>query len=575
MIPSPGSGPGTHQTAPQATLMDNTNMSGPDQASEPAGDAPVTELSAVLLRRGLTTASDWLSHNASAIDAINVFPVPDGDTGSNMALTLRSAVAEFDLLPDDAPVPDVLAACARGALMGARGNSGVILSQWLRGLAEGVANGPASTAALNAGASQAAATARSAIAEPRGGTILSVSDALSKQGDGNSILAWMEDVLERAQEAVAQTPDQLPILREAGVVDAGALGLSTLLEGLLWGLRGDPLPAKSREAGEIDPQWMMEAGAGLAESSGFCTEFIVDNLGPDATVDNAALRRSMEALGESVLVVGDRQMAHVHLHTSDPATAFAAGASFGRVSEGKADDLAAQHAVLQPGAGLAEIAVVAVAYGDGYIDQFRSLGVSVIVPGGQTMNPSAAAILRAAQTTHAREVLVLPNNINILPAAEQAAQLAGADEPRLHIVRTRSQPAGVAALTALIQGASAEANAATMTEAATSLLTGAVTYAARSVAEPVRLVQGQPFALLESEIIAAAEAPDDALYLLVGKMLAQAPSASLLTLYQGGGVSANASEAAVERIRQAVPAGVEIELVIGGQPHYPWEVSLE
>ncbi len=550
-------------------------MAGPDQTSEPAGEAPVTVLSAPLLRRGLTTAADWLSRNASAIDAINVFPVPDGDTGSNMALTLRSAVAEVDQLPGDTLASDVLTACARGALMGARGNSGVILSQWLRGLAEAVTGDPVSAAELDSAVAQAATVARSAIAEPREGTILSVSDALSQQGDANSIIEWAEGVVERARRAVERTPDQLPILRDAGVVDAGALGLSTLLEGLLLGLRGDSLPAESREAGTIDPQWMAEAGAGLAESSGFCTEFVVDIVGPKASVDSAALRRSMEALGESVLVVGDRQMAHVHLHTTDPEAAFAAGASFGRVSEGKADDLAAQHAVLQPGAGLAEMAVVAVASGHGYIDQFRSLGVSVIVPGGQTMNPSAAAILRAAQTTHAREVLVLPNNINILPTAEQAAQLAGADEPRLHVVGTRSQPAGVAALTALIQGASAEDNAAMMTEAATSLLAGAVTYAARSIEEPLRLVQGQPFALLESEIVAAAEELDDALCLLVGKMLAQAPSASLLTLYRGGDVSAEASEAAIERIRQAVPAGVEVELVIGGQPHYHWEVSLE
>ena len=564
-------GPRTDEKAPRTAPVDNTKMPGPDKASEPAGDAPVTELSAPMLRRGLATAADWLAQNAAAIDAINVFPVPDGDTGSNMALTLRAAVGELDSLPADASVPRMLAAAARGALLGARGNSGVILSQWLRGLAEAVTTDPVSTPDLIAAVAQAALASRASVVEPREGTILSVGDALAGQDEASSVLEWAEAVVQRAREAVERTPDQLPMLRDAGVVDAGALGLSTVVEGLLYGLRNEALPEPPGDAGEINPQWLAEAGPGLAQASGFCTEFVVAG----SALDGAALRRSMEELGDSVLVVGDQQMAHVHLHTADPEAAFSVGTSFGLVSEGKADDLAAQHAVLQPGVELAEIAVVAVASGGGYIDQFRALGVSVIVPGGQTMNPSAASILRAAHTTHARHVLVLPNNANILPAAEQAAQLAGPDDPRLHVVGTRSQPAGVAALAALTTGVSAEENAATMTEAATGLLTGAVTHAARAIEEPLRLTEGQPFALLESEIVFAADSLDDALCSLVAEMIARAPAASLLTLFQGADLSAEAAEAAVERLGDALPDGVELEVVIAGQPHYPWEVSLE
>ena len=553
-------------------------MTETDKANSSAG-AETEALTGKLARRMLEGASIWLTRNAAAIDAINVFPVPDGDTGSNMALTMQAAVERLSEGGRETAAEELRLA-ARGALLGARGNSGVILSQWLHGLAESLAESLAGpkrddVGALNQALEHAAEAARGAVVDPKEGTILSVASAVGNAVRAESIVALMEAGLGRAQLAVERTPEQMPLLREAGVVDAGALGLAIVWEGMLFGVRGLDPPQVPVEAGAIDPGWLVQAGQTSEAGFGFCTEFVVTGEGLEAE----ALRVAMSEVGSSVGVVGDPSMLHVHVHTGAPESAFARAAVFGAVSGRKADDMSAQHAGLlaETRHELPELAVVAVASGEGFMQLFHDLGVAAVVAGGPTMNPSAAAILQAATTTHAREVIVLANDTNIVPAAELAARLAAAEagSPRIRVVASADQPGGVAALSALEQGGDAAGNARRMSGAAARLVSGFVTRAARAIKQPVALREGQSFAALDGTIVEGTDDDAGALIALVRAMLKRQTDAALLTLYQGIDVDPDEAAATEREVEAVVGEEIEVELVIGGQPHYPWLASLE
>lgn len=531
------------------------------------------EVSGATLRRMLAEAAAALELHAAAIDAINVFPVPDGDTGANLAATLRAVTGAMAPLPADASAGAVLEAGARGALTGARGNSGVILSQWLLGLARS-ASGAAelNRAALEAAFKSASEAAWAALAEPREGTMLSVAAALAapETHSDASMEACLAEAVARAQAAVARTPEQLPVLAAAGVVDAGALGLSEVVAGMLRGLRGEQTPP-TLDAGRIDAEWARTA---VTEELGFCLELLVSGRGLEA----GRVREQMVALGESVVVGGDGDTLHIHVHTDAPEAVVAAAAVWGEVSEVKADDLSAQTAGLGAARGpLGDVAVVAVVSGEGFRRLFRDLGVAAIVPGGATMNPSTEAIWRAARSAHAADVLVLPNHANVAPAARQAAALAAeaGEGPRLHVVTCDDQPAGVAALMALELGAPAAELAERMSAAAAEIATGSVTLAARATSTPVALAAGQPFALAGDDILGGAESVGAALGLLVRALVGRKPGASLLTLYAGEGLDPAEAEAAARELGDRYHGELDVELVIGGQPHYPWVVSLE
>ena len=533
-------------------------------------------LSGASLAAAIATAARWLEQNAAAVDAINVFPVPDGDTGTNMTLTLRTTVAEMEGLGPNPSLSEAAAAAARGALLGARGNSGVILSQWFRGLAASLdgaaeADGRAIAAALGS----AAQAASGAMAEPREGTMITVSRASAELDPDRDPSATPVDVLEHAlalaNEAVAKTPEQMPLLAEAGVVDAGGRGLALLLEGLVYSLRGEALPEASTDAGRIDPGWLVRAETNAAEGRyGFCTEFNVVG----AKIDVEGLRAELGTLGDSVIVVGDTGTAHAHVHTAKPEAAYRAGERQGQVEGRKAEDMHAQHgALVSRTAEAAGPAVVAVASGEGFARLLRELGAATIVDGGETFNPSAESLLEAARGTHARDVILLPDHVNVVPAAEQAATLS--EGVRIHVTPTTSMPQGVAALLALDRTAPAEEAARRMGEAAVGVLTGAVTWAARAVSAPVPLRPGQPFALVEREIVCAAETVEGALADLVATMRKRKPEGTLLTVYTGERVDEAEGEAAASRLAEGAAEGLEVESVFGGQPHYPYLASLE
>ena len=576
--PSTGSGRTGKRSSGQPTARGSGGSARAEETGRrPSGDG---RLSGKALRQAHAVASRWLERNAAAIDAINVFPVPDGDTGTNLALT-TSASEEALAAEVGEGIGAVAAAIARGALLGARGNSGVILSQWWQGLAatlagEEEAGGALLRRALEAGAE----SAYRAIAEPREGTLITVARAAARgeaEGEADAAdagaIAVLAHALALAEEAVERTPEQMPLLTAAGVVDAGGQGFAVLLQGLLYGLRGEALPGTGIEAGQIDPEWLTRAAAAADGGRfGYCVEFIVRGSG----LETGGLRAALAAEGESLLVVGTAEMLHVHVHMPDPEAAYAIGARFGEVINRKADNMQAEHGVLsRPRAGQAAVAVasVAVASGEGFQQLFREIGVAQVVDGGDLFNPSAETLLTAARATHAESVILLPNDANVVPVAQQAARLAG--EIAIHVLPTTSMPAGLTAALALEQGAPVEAALRQMTEAVHAVAIGGVSRAAREVGAPVALRVGQPFALMDGRVIAAGESINEALLKLIAALRSARPEATLLTLFVGAGTSAEEAEAAVTAITGQIDSRLTIEVTAGGQPHYPYLVSLE
>lgn len=539
--------------------------------------APSPHLPALLsgddLFAALAAASVYLRDSATAIDAINVYPVPDGDTGSNMAATLREAVDTAALVTAPRAVAEVLAAFARGALYGARGNSGVILSQALRGLATAAEGRTAyDAAALAAGLQAAAAAAYGAVANPVEGTMLTVlraagagatahAGALPARGEGQPCAATLAAALDAASRAEAATPSQLPALAEAGVTDAGGEGVCTILRGLLAALTGASPPPPV-----IPDRPIAELGAHTGETFGFCTEFVLEP-GP-APLDPAAVRAWATSVGRSVVVVGSDEAVRVHLHTDDAQAALAAAAAFGRLSREKVEDMNAQHVRFRAsGSGATpELALLALSRGDGIDRLFADMGAAV-ADLGDVVKPPAGEIAAAADRLGARNVIVLPNHANVVLAARQAA---GLTRCALHVVETRTLPQGIAAAFAFDAGLAPAENVTAMTDAARAVTTVEVTTAAATrVADGVAVRQGQEIVLVDGRLVAAADSPLAAL--LAGLDAANTGAAALVTLFL-------AAAGPTGDIEQAIAArfpGVELDIHVGGQPLYAFIASVE
>ena len=536
-----------------------------------------TSLDGALLRSLFADACSLLHRHIDALNAINVFPIPDGDTGTNMHLTLRAGVDELAKTTGD-DLSMALQALAHGALMGARGNSGVILSQVLHGFAEALeghrgADGPALAEAFSA----AKEAAYDALSEPVEGTILTVVREAAEAVAGDAS-ATVEEVLARAvaaaKDAVARTPELLPVLKEAGVVDAGGLGLAIVLEGLLRSLRGEPLDVDLAPQVAVGAGWRSEAASlHRAEhgESGYCTEFMVSGHAFDA----AAVRAHLGSLGTSLLVVGAADLLRVHLHTTRPDDALAYGRTLGELAQVKVDNLEAQIeswvSKAEPPPVMAEsIGIVAVAAGEGIEEAFRSVGVTHLVRGGQTMNPSAGEILEAIEACPETQVVVLPNNKNIIASAKQAA---GRASKRVAVVPSRSIPQGVAAVLALNPDLPFDENAAAMERALTSVRSAEVTRAVRATTIEGRRIQiGQAIGIVDGKLRVVAKDIAEAVQACVEEM--RSTQASLLTLYAGRDVRDEDAEALAGELRVQYP-DLQVELVPGGQPHYHYILSLE
>jgi DAK2 domain fusion protein YloV len=524
----------------------------------------------------------WLRANQQAVNALNVFPVPDGDTGTNMLLTMQAAWAEVEKV-DGATIHRIAQAVAHGALMGARGNSGVILSQLWRGFARGLTDKATMNAADFAVAMREGCnTAYKGVIKPVEGTILSISraaaDAAEKTvGATNDLMFIFDQVLAAAKEAVALTPTQLDILRQAGVVDAGGQGLTVIIEGMLRFLKGEPV--------DVEPIAVTQAFApganleGIEEGQDY--ELVFD-LKPRPGLDWKAMYEDLSKFGTSIQVGGgdDALKVHIHVPTDHFYKTQAYAFTLGTIVKIAVENLQDQMAEIRAGASrprganqhltAADIATIAVAPGDGLARVFESLGTSYIIPGGQTMNPSTEDFVKAMQSLPCERAILLPNNGNVVMAARQAVDLAGRQAV---VVPTKTIPQGIAAMLAFNAQADLDANAGSMAAAARNVRTAEITVATRSVeVNGVQVKDGQPIGLLDDALTASGESIEDVVWKMLEQM--QAAERELATMYYGAGVSANDASALADAIR-ARYANLEIEVVEGGQPHYPFIFSLE
>jgi len=533
------------------------------------------------LREMLATATNWLEKSASDIDALNVFPVPDGDTGTNMLLTMRSSVEEAYRVTD-ASAGAVAQAVAKGALMGARGNSGVILSQIWRGLAQGLVGTEAITGTdLAEALQQASLMAYRGISNPVEGTILTVikdvSSAAQAQAasDPGDLTLIMEAVVSAANESVANTPTLLPVLREAGVVDAGGQGLYTILEGILRHLRGEMEQMQFRKPQMIassvpQPVRLPQTMTVEEVPYGYCTEFLLKGNGfsPDA------IRARLKKKGESLIVVGDETTARIHIHTLDPGNVIRYAVSLGTMHQVSIRNMDEQHhdflEMQKERAPAVDIATITVVAGDGLAEVFTSLGATAIVPGGQTMNPSTKDLLQAVNAVASDKVIILPNNRNVVLAAEQVQSLTG---KRIAVVPTRTIPQGVAALLAFDYEADFEANAQLMSDAILTVKTIEITRAVRSTQlDGLSIKKRQTIGLLDGELLAAGRDTIDVLSKMLAKL--DLERSEITTMYYGADTDAAEAEQVSTSIRDKHPQ-LQVEIVRGGQPHYSFIVSIE
>jgi DAK2 domain fusion protein YloV len=532
-------------------------------------------------------ATAWLGRHVESVNAINVFPVPDGDTGTNMFLTLRATLEEA-YRADGEGVGAVLESMSRGALMGARGNSGVILSQILRGLARAAQERERLDGiGLAQGLTEGASTAYKAVSEPVEGTILTVvkaaADAAENEAasDSHDIQAVMASATEAAKEAVANTPTLLPVLAEAGVVDAGGQGLYVVLEGSLRYLRGEDVeagPVGTPE--EIERDWLAvtsqmhgEMHAQGQSAYGYCTEFLVAG----TNLPGDGIEKRMLELGDSVLVVGDEKLVRVHLHTDDPGVAMSFCTPLGRLQQVKVDNIEAQaeeflamHQRQTAAAEPVNIAIVAVVSGEGLEEVFRSVGASVIVKGGPTMNPSARQLLEAIETCPAEQVVLLPNDKNIVMTAEQVIPMS---KKKVSVVKTTTLPQGAAAMLAFSPDEELDTNVEAMAEAKESIHTVEITRAIRSTSiGGLRIKEGQCIAVVNGELKVARRTPGAALKAALGHL--PMDELSLVTLYYGTETDEGEARRVARELRRPYPQH-DVDIVYGGQPHYYYIASVE
>ncbi|WP_060787832.1 DAK2 domain-containing protein [Geobacillus zalihae] len=535
-----------------------------------------------------------LANNAKTVDALNVFPVPDGDTGTNMNLSMTSGAKEVKANASD-HIGNVAAALAKGLLMGARGNSGVILSQLFRGFAKAVEGKQAVNSFEFAAALQAGVdTAYKAVMKPVEGTILTVAkeaarkavEAAKKERD---VIAVMEAALAEAKAALKRTPELLPILKEVGVVDSGGQGLVYIYEGFLAALKGEIVSAARAEARMDDLVKMVHHQSAQSHihadeiEFGYCTEFMV-RFEPEKLAEHPfseeTFRRELSQFGDSLLVVADDELVKVHIHSETPGEVLTYGQRYGSLINIKIENMREQHAniVGKEAKTLTAVAkeeakpygIVAVAMGAGVAELFRSIGAHAIIEGGQTMNPSTEEIADAIRLANAETVFVLPNNKNIVMAAKQAAELS---EQRVVVIPSKTVPQGLAALLAFNPAQSAEQNERAMTAALSRVKTGQVTFSVRDTTiDGIEIQKGDYMGLWDDRIIAA-----DKDKLTVTKRLLDAlidEESEIVTILYGE----DATEIDVETVVAYLETkhdGVEVEVHNGKQPLYPFIISVE
>ena len=544
-----------------------------------------------LLKNAICSAAVIIEQNRKKIDELNVYPVPDGDTGTNMSMTMTAARRALSVLSDDVLLDEVAEKAASAMLRGARGNSGVILSLLFRGFAKGLAgieeaNGQDIANAVEIGVQ----AAYKSVMKPTEGTILTVARMGAEQAqltarENHDPVAVWEELCKAAKEALDKTPEQLPILKKAGVVDAGGKGLLTIWEAMLNVFHGE-MPAESVQ--EVRrPETIAIGREDLEEEIKFtyCTEFIVEK--KKDCPDPFKLRAYLETIGDCVVVVDDDEIIKVHVHTDNPGNALQKALEFGHfVNEPKPkiENMRIQHAGRVREAHNAaqdetyvraepekQFGFVAVAAGEGLENMFRELGADCVVRGGQTMNPSTEDILKAIHATPAKNVFVLPNNKNIIMAAEQAVSLA---DRNVCVLQTRTIPQGLSALMAFDENLDTEGNRIAMTKAFEKVSTGQITFAARdSELEGHKIKQGEVLALENGKLSFTDKELNHAAFKLTKKLIHS--DTGFITITYGENVDEPTAEQLFEKVQEKFGEKVEVMLVNGGQPVYYYIIAAE
>jgi DAK2 domain fusion protein YloV len=535
-----------------------------------------------LFKRALLGSLSWLAANHEEVNRLNVFPVPDGDTGTNMLLTLQSAVEDVKE-SNAAEVSKIAKLASHGSLMGARGNSGVILSQIFRGFARAVeGKGSLTPAELAAGFEEAANAAYRAVNKPTEGTILTVAReagraaATAASNPDATVPRVIAAAAAGARAAVLKTPSQLQILRDAGVVDAGGFGLQLILEGMLKSVEeSEPALAALNES-RLPVVAASQVALALPEGGwGYCTEFLIEG----NNLDTDLIRGQIESLGNSVLVVGEPELVKVHVHTDDPTSVINLAGGYGKVLKLSVGDMSTQHRRIleaERGAGGARPArpngagLVAVVAGRGLVDIFRGLGVDAIIEGGQTMNPSTQDMLTAIESVPYEEVILLPNNGNVIPAAKQ---VVGLTKKKVHVIETHSVPQGVSAVVAFRPERSGDENMRAMKAEAERVQTIEVTHAVRDTrSNGVKVKKGDVIGLINDKLEIAGDDYSEVVNRALGKL--GPDSFELVTVYRGEQASDDELKRLESAIRSSYP-GLEVEVQQGGQQHYPFILSVE
>ncbi|MBE5717286.1 MAG: DAK2 domain-containing protein [Ruminiclostridium sp.] len=543
-------------------------------------------LSGKILRDAIISGANNIINNKESVDELNVFPVPDGDTGTNMSMTIRNAVAELNMLSDSVTVETVAQTAASAMLRGARGNSGVILSLLFRGLSKGLAGKHEATVedycnALKLGAE----AAYKSVMKPTEGTILTVARVAAEKANDAQCKDFAElfDVLTTAaKETLDQTPEMLPVLKKAGVVDAGGMGYYTILKGMASVICGGVMIGAKEET--VTEKAVVTNAAGTFETDiefTYCTEFIV--VKSDVNKDATKLRAFLESIGDCVVVVDDDSIIKVHVHTEHPGKALEEGILYGSLINLKIENMKEQHKgaaakaemqkkqKLAPAEPVKDFGFVSVTSGAGLEDLFKDLGVDVIVRGGQTMNPSTEDILEAINATPARNIFVLPNNKNIIMAAEQAVKLT---DRNVIVLQTRTIPQGITAMLAFDESSDFSTNGVNMTKALDNVGSGSITFAVRdSDFEGKQIKKGEILAMENGKLAFVEKDVTKALIKITKKLIRS--GSSYITIIYGSDVTDETAQAAFEALRAKISDDIEIVLVNGGQPVYYYLISVE
>ncbi|MBQ8647918.1 MAG: DAK2 domain-containing protein [Oscillospiraceae bacterium] len=559
-----------------------------------------------ILRDAIISGANNIQNQRARVDELNVFPVPDGDTGTNMAMTIGAAVPELEAMPDDCTVAQAGKAAASAMLRGARGNSGVITSLLFRGFSKAL-DGKKTAGAddLVAALQKGVEAAYKAVMKPTEGTILTVARVAGEEAAASGIADPVELwklVMAAGQRALEDTPNLLPVLKKAGVVDAGGQGLMVIFEGMQQVFEGGD-PVRAEEAAQNKAKLNSSAaGKGVYTDdlmtvediiNGYCTQFLVHK---NEGVSSDKLRAFCESNGDSVVVIEDDEVINCHVHTADPGKILTHAIQYGWLSTFKIENMHEQFLARQKqGKGLekqkaAEQApaseftyaavdpdqpygFVAVAAGEGLKAVFTDLGVNAVVSGGQTMNPATEDIVAAAQSVPAQTIFVLPNNKNIIMAAEQAQKLA---DRRIVVLPTRTIPQGITAMLNFDPDSAVDANPIAMMQAADKGATGQVTFAARdSEFDGKKIKKGEMMALENGKIVDTGSDLTKTTYRLARSMVRARKDAQFITLISGCDVSEEEAEATAELIRKKVGGDIEVTHIVGGQPVYYYMLSVE